>query len=410
MSPSSQESSVRSNVLQHSHFRTMEDLDLWEERLAFKNTQPVNRFVRLFLKHRQGIAFTEVDQRLTKQSLNGCFRQVGTEFFAGVQEGRANLVGEVDRARHDFQKAADAAQAAEKSLHDITTKHNSLLQHLNIRDNTELSDIVHRFRGLNDEIDGVSLEVAQLIPNEYFERHPNCTTCINPSGLRRLLNQPGDPLLLLESRTGRPMMTRQFLELFIASAICWTLCVDIFWPFYPLSPGVPKASARFETLTAVYNDLRLQNQQIASAKWRIETYASLVKLDSMCDGRVADISAQIAAIINSATTHLFGVEIKHLATRPRLIKLVTRALGLNHTIKAEVAHAGDIWVEYFHFNQEYDDAHMKVLDAKKGDPLPKHIVSTCGLGVSLTKAVGGGKEPESTILLKAVVSSEEIYS
>ncbi|KAG8735553.1 hypothetical protein FRC10_010410, partial [Ceratobasidium sp. 414] len=150
-------------------------------------------------------------------------------------------------------------------------------------------------------------------------------------------------------------------------------------------------------------------QQMASAKWRIETYSSLVKLDSMRDGCVADISAHIATIIGQATFHLFGGKINLLANRPRLVKLVTRALDLNHIIKAQVAHAGDIHVGHFNFNHEYDSSRMEVLDAREDDPLPKHIVSTCGLGVCLTKAVGGGKEPELTVLLKAVVSSKDIY-
>ncbi|KAG9086410.1 hypothetical protein FRC06_003100, partial [Ceratobasidium sp. 370] len=306
--------------------------------------------------------------------------------------------------------AEDAAQAAEKALHDITTQHNSLLQHLNIRDNTELRDVVHQFRGLNDDIDSFSLEVAQTIPNEDFERYPDCRNCCHPDELREWLGESSRPRLLLESRAGVPMATRQFLELHTASAICWTLCTHIFCPFYLLNPGDRKDSAQFKTLAAVYSDLRLQNQQMVCAKWRIETYSSLVKLDSMRDRRVTDISAHVAAIIDSATTHLFGGKIIHLANHPRLVKLVTRALNLNHVIKATVALAGDIHVGYFPLDHEYDDSRMEVLDAKAGDPPPKHIVSTCGVGVCLTKAVGGGKEPELAVLLRAVVSSEEVYS
>ncbi|KAG8700593.1 hypothetical protein FRC08_004615 [Ceratobasidium sp. 394] len=410
MSTSSQESSSRSNMLDRPLFGATEDLNLWKECLAFQTIQPINQLVRLSLERRRGPPYTGIDQPLTKDNLNACFRQVESSFFAGVQAARASLVGEMDRARQDCQKAEDAAQAAEKMLHDISSQHNTLLQRMNIRDNTEISDVVHQFRGLNDDIDGFSLEVAQIIPKECFERHPSCINCYNPDGLRRFLNQPGSPLLLLESRTGAPMMTRQFLELFTAAVICWILCAHIFQPFYPLSPSDTKGFASFDTFTAVYNELRLQHQQMASAKWRIETYSSLLKLDSMQDRRVADISAHAAAMINSASTHLFNVEITDLATRTRLVKLVSRAIRLNHTIKAEVAHAGDIHTRYIHYNDEYDGSWMEVLDAKKGDPVPKHIVSMYGLGVYLTKAVGGGKEPESTVLLKAVVSSEDIYS
>ncbi|KAG8730709.1 hypothetical protein FRC10_002412 [Ceratobasidium sp. 414] len=405
MSSPSQESSLR----HHPLFRSMEDFDFWEQCLAVQDAQPVGQFILLFLKHRRGAPCTGADQLLTNRSLWESFNKIETDFLARVQEGRASLVGEANRARDDCQKAEDAAQAAQNALDGIMTQHNYLLQHLNIGDNTELSDVVHHFRSLNDEIDGFSMEVVQIIPGECFERYSDCTNCHNPGGLRQLLGQSNRPLLLLQSRTGVPMATRQFLELFSASTICSALCAEIFWPFYPLGLKDPNASVRLETLTAVYNNLRLQNQQMASAKWRIEAYSSLVKLDSMRDGRIADISAHIATIINQATFHLFGGKINLLANRARLVKLVTRALDLNHIIKAQVAHAGDIHAEHFHFNHEYDSSRMEVLDAKKDDPLPKHIVSTCGLGVCLKKAVGGGKEPELTVLLKAVVSSEDIY-
>ncbi|KAG9085841.1 hypothetical protein FRC06_003425 [Ceratobasidium sp. 370] len=408
MSPRSQGPSSCLDTLQQRHFQVMEDLDLWKRHLAFQDARSFNQCVQLTVEHQGRASYAGPTHTISKRTLEEAFHQVDVEYFTRLRDERAGLMREVDRAGRECQKARDAASVAEQTLADITLRHNSLLQHLNIRDNTELRDVVHQFRGLNDDIDSFSLEVAQIIPSDYFERYPDCTNCHYPDGLRQSLSQFNRPLLL-ESCTGMPMASRSFLELLAASAICWSLSAHIFWPFYPLSPRDPVASVRLETLAAVYKDLRLKDQQMACAKWRIETYSSLIKLDSMRDRHVADVSTHVAAIINIAVFNLFGDEIKLLANHPRLVKLVTRALDLNHTIKAEVAYAGDIHTGYFPPNHEYDDSRMEVLDAKKGGPLPKYIVSTCGLGVYLTKAVGGGKEPESTVLLKSVVSSEDIY-
>ncbi|KAG9075477.1 hypothetical protein FRC06_010070, partial [Ceratobasidium sp. 370] len=409
MSPHSQGPSSCLDTLQQRHFQVMEDLDLWKQYLAFQDARSFNQFVQLTVEHQGRASYAGPTHTISERTLGEAFRQVDVEYFTRLRDERAGLMREVDRAGRECQKARDAASVAEQTLADITLRHNSLLQHLNIRDNTELRDVVHQFRGLNDDIDSFSLEVAQIIPSDYFERYPDCANCHYPDGLRQSLSQFDRPLLLLESCTGMPMASRSFLELLTSSAICWGLTAYIFCPFYPLSPGDPKASAQLTLLEAVYKDLRLKDQQLACAKWRIETYSSLIKLDSMRDRRVADISTHVAAIINTAVFNLFGAEIDLLANRPRLVKLVTRALDLNHTIKAGVAYAGDIHTDYFSLNHEYDDSRMEVLDAKKGGPLPKYIVSTCGLGVYLTKAVGGGKEPESTVLLKSVVSSEDIY-
>ncbi|KAG9119682.1 hypothetical protein FRC07_005169 [Ceratobasidium sp. 392] len=409
MSPTGQGSRSGDDAPHGLPFKAIEDSKTWQECLAVQD-QPLSQFARLALEHQRGTPYTGPSQKLTEETLEEAFHQVDIEFFSGLREERAGLISDLNRLRIEFKKAEDAAQAKENSLQALATQHNSLLQHLNVRDNTELSDLVHQFRSLNEDIDGLSLGIAQIIPDKHFEQHPDCAKCYNPPGLRQWLSGSERSLpSLLKSRTGVPMGTRQFLELLSASIICQSLCLHVFQPFYPTSPSNQKGFDQTKVFTSVYKDLRLHGQQIATAKWRIDAYSSLVKLDSARDKFVAETSSYIATYINTAVVHLFGVEIADLSGYFRLTQLVTRALELNHRIKAEVAHAGDIHVEYFYLDQEYDDLRMTVLDYKKGDRLPSHIVCTCGLGVSLTKAVGEGRMPESTVLLKAVVASEQVY-
>jgi hypothetical protein len=163
-------------------------------------------------------------------------------------------------------------------------------------------------------------------------------------------------------------------------------------------------------ICALFSDQLLWlDPQMQSAKWRIDTYSSLTKIYLGRDELAARIGSHIVSSISAACAHIFGTQFKSSNIDIQLTQIAARALELNHKIKSEVVHLGDLHAEYFHYNHKYDAAIMTVLDADKGDSTPSRIVSTCGLGVRITKAVGGGKEPESSVVLKAVVASEQVY-
>ncbi|KAG9079833.1 hypothetical protein FRC06_007414, partial [Ceratobasidium sp. 370] len=148
---------------------------------------------------------------------------------------------------------------------------------------------------------------------------------------------------------------------------------------------------------------------ILATKWRVDSYSWLVELDDIHHDRASIISLHIASEINITFSHLFGDQVKFPTNSPRWIRLVTNALELNHIFKAEVVHAGDVHAEYFHFNEAYNDSHMEVLDSDEGDRVLSHIMSTCGLGLRITKAIGRKQEPESKVVLRAIVASENVY-
>ncbi|KAG9118858.1 hypothetical protein FRC07_006424 [Ceratobasidium sp. 392] len=124
---------------------------------------------------------------------------------------------------------------------------------------------------------------------------------------------------------------------------------------------------------------------------------------------VQGLSSHMTAKIIAIYGHLFRDQVKPEVNDARLTQLIERVLNLNDRIKEEVVHAGDIHTEYFHYSTPYDGLRMTELDAVEGDPLPINMVSTCELDVRSTKAVGGGKAPESTILSKAIIPSEQVY-
>ncbi|KAG9081310.1 hypothetical protein FRC06_005648, partial [Ceratobasidium sp. 370] len=368
----------------HFALRNMSDFKIWRDHLAHPRALTMSQFIKLVLGQQQNCVYAAPAEPLTKDMLSRKFCQVETEYFKMLQEDRTGLIGHLDKVQDERQKSHNETQATRQELEDLTVQHNSLLQQLNLRDNTEIRDITHQFRGLNDEIDEISLEVGRAIADDLYKRYPDCEKCHNPAGLRQCLGGPNTPLLLLQSSKGDPVETRQFLELY-AGSVC-------------------------EAFNVVYRELRLRDPQIMCAKWRVDTYSTLFRLGSARRKEVTDrISSHITAMIMAACGHLFGDRVKPPADNTRLTQLVARALKLNDRIKQEVVHAGDIHTEHFQYNEPYNDLKMKVLDADERDPLPTHIVSTCGLGAGFTKAVGGGKEPESSTLLKAIVASEQIY-
>ncbi|QRV91898.1 hypothetical protein RhiJN_19916 [Ceratobasidium sp. AG-Ba] len=398
------------SLLQLPHLARAEDFQLWSKSLAFQDIRPLDQLLKSCLALTPNSIHAPPMNSLTQESLYEMFRQIDTAYTVDLRADRLRDIKQINQARQECQAAESQARSSEQAFHQLTVQYNTLLHSLNLRDNTELSELVHQFRSLNEDIDGFSLQLARAIPAEHYSRFPDTSKCQDLDSLMQLLGVSTDSSLVIKSRDRRPMPTRQSLELLVASALCFYLKTMVFGPFYPIDPLNHSENAQVEILEKVYADIQLNSSQMIAAKWRIETYRSLAKVSPISDEKRARMLSHIADLINNGVQHLVGVKFRDLlAEQSRLVKLVTRALELNHTIKAEVAHAGDIFVEYHHHNEVYDDSRMTVLDSSPGDPSPTHIISACGLGVGVAKAVDGGKEPEVTNLLKAIVASETIY-
>ncbi|KAG8725068.1 hypothetical protein FRC09_009034, partial [Ceratobasidium sp. 395] len=134
---------------------------------------------------------------------------------------------------------------------------------------------------------------------------------------------------------------------------------------------------------------------------RVDAYTALFGLDNSRDDYATTLGTSIASQINNIGLCLFGIKPESTGL---IFKLVERAMKLNHKLKA--GGSRDFHVEYASYNAAHNSSTMNILDHKVGDPEPTCIVSTCGLGVRLTKAVGGGKQPESAVILNALVADE----
>ncbi|KAG8715497.1 hypothetical protein FRC09_016560 [Ceratobasidium sp. 395] len=200
------------------------------------------------------------------------------------------------------------------------------------------------------------------------------------------------------------MATTTFLEFYAISTICECLHRFVFDPFYPIHINNPNDSVQFNAFAEAYNALRVRDPQILSAKWRVDAYSALFVLDHSRDSYASTLGSNIASQIDDIGLCLFGIKPK---STDLIVKLVERAMKLNHKLKAEVVHEGDFHVEYASYNAAYNASTMDIMDHRVGNPEPTCIVSTCGLGVRLTKAVGGGKQPESTVILNTLVADEK---
>lgn len=145
-----------------------------------------------------------------------------------------------------------------------------------------------------------------------------------------------------------------------------------------------------------------------SAKWRIDTFTILLVLDTKQRSRARSMATQCEETLAIAFRDLFGDRNK-LVLGSKLEGVFTNAWELNCYIKAKVAHLGDFETACFPYGHKYDDLHMQVLDAKRGDRNPSRIVLTCGLGLRVTKAVGENKDPEWKVVEKGMVVSPDMY-
>jgi hypothetical protein len=146
-----------------------------------------------------------------------------------------------------------------------------------------------------------------------------------------------------------------------------------------------------------------------SAKWRADTFSTLAKLRHNKDKLAAGFSDSVANSINIIIAALVGPEFKLKHDDQSLGQLFKKALELNHTLKAQVLHLGDFHTLWFEPGHPYDKQNMSILDAKPTYKPQYGIITTIGLGVYVTRAVGGDQEPEADIVRKAMVVCENVY-
>lgn len=421
-SPDSKALSIR----KFRKFHSSSDFDNWEKYFPPAECRDLSELIHLVIQQTCQVHWRPAKENLTSTRCSEIFQRYESACLADAQGELVDALRDLEQTKLQMRQYADACQTAEQALQDTTARYDSLLSQLNLSDNNERSSVVQEFEYLNDEIEKFSVNFPNLLSDRLFEQYPDTKNCYNLAGLRTLFSQSQAPSLMLQSSRGVAVPTQIFLQLFSGSVICEIIHSTIFKPFYPFDQSDPESVAKLQVLTSVYDELRLRgtplilsanikthpgdrvDSQMQSAKWRVDTVSALKRQDTAHASRERRIARQIENDINSVMKYLFGDGFQ-LDRDVGLEEIVARALNLNFKLKTEVIHLGDFHTEFFHHDHPYDGSLMQVLDAEKDDPVPKHIVSTCGLGLRSTNAVGGGKQPEPSILIKAMVADEMLY-
>lgn len=93
-----------------------------------------------------------------------------------------------------------------------------------------------------------------------------------------------------------------------------------------------------------------------------------------------------------------------------LHKLVTRAWDWNSRLKGEVIMLGDFEQIAYIPPTNFDATLMEEFEPNPRKPQPKSVLGTLALGLVSRQAVGGGRPPEETIVCKALVATDNMYT
>lgn len=92
-----------------------------------------------------------------------------------------------------------------------------------------------------------------------------------------------------------------------------------------------------------------------------------------------------------------------------LKELVLMAWDWNILLRGKIILLGDLHPTAYQYGSDFDDQTMSEFEPMRGGQIPTRILSTIGLGLSVSRAEGAGKAPERMILRKATVVSERRF-
>jgi hypothetical protein len=93
----------------------------------------------------------------------------------------------------------------------------------------------------------------------------------------------------------------------------------------------------------------------------------------------------------------------------RLEGLVRMAWDWNAKLKGEVIVLGDFSQTSYAPLSQFDTTLMNEFEPNAKRPPPQFILGTLALGLVCSRAIGGGRSPETTVVCKAVVAAESLY-
>ncbi|KAG8734844.1 hypothetical protein FRC10_011378 [Ceratobasidium sp. 414] len=293
----------------------------------------------------------------------------------------------------------------------------SLRSQLHLQDNTEQSSIVQTLKDLNREVDDVGRLISEYLFDNYvqkvFGKGPSVVTALGAHHLPELKallgHVDGRPSLVAASNdVGMP--AEDFLDYATRTLLCKHLCGRVFSPFHPAADP-----SKNGVVAAIYDDVQRREPQAVAAKWRANCFKSIFKPEGP-DAVAQHVNVVVQEFVESnltpLLTYFFGqapgvrLEHQHLV---RLIQLFRMAWDWNSMLRGEVIMLGDFYLTYYAPMHRFDPSLMGEFEPDSRKSQPKYILGTLGLGLLSSRAVGGGKAPEVTVVSKATVAGMSLY-
>lgn len=156
--------------------------------------------------------------------------------------------------------------------------------------------------------------------------------------------------------------------------------------------------------------------QAVAAKWRVDSFKSIYKPDTRnAPSQHIDRITQefLQHRLSPLIINFFGRGTE-VAMGPRhyehLQRLVQTAWDWSTKLKGEVVMLGDFFLAAYPPSSSFDPICMNEFEPNTRQPPVSSILGTLGLGLISSRAVGGGRPPETTVVYKALVATSNLYA
>ncbi|KAJ1303481.1 hypothetical protein OPQ81_011668 [Rhizoctonia solani] len=309
------------------------------------------------------------------------------------------------------------AQELSRRLQETQSEYSSLRSQLQIQENVEQSEIVLGLKDLNRAIEDIGRAFSAHFADHYaapaFDKDPMDVTTLDARDLTALQmafgHLEGDASFV-KSSSGAGMMAEDFFDYGIRHLLCSFLWQHVFNVFHP------KLDEAFnQTLSGIYQDIRLREPQAVTGKWRVNSFLGIESdgdrdqaRDTVISSHVNKFCEGIKVLAQAFFGQDQGIQIEP-AHSGQVEKLFQMAWQWNTKLKGEVIVLGDFFQTYYEPRSAFEPETMEEFEPRKGFKAEK-ILGTLGLGLISVQAVGGGQPPEKTIVCKASVATESLYN
>lgn len=335
---------------------------------------------------------------------------------------------ELKRLEREVADSKSRADDLHTQLQQSRIEYHSLRSQLQLNENIEQSQVLQDLVDLNRRIDDFGHSLSEHLIDKYAGPNRTSLHASQLSKLQGLFGHEEGKASLVQSATGVGMPLEDFFDLATRSILCEQLYRRIFALFHPCV-AEPRNSYTLQLYSRVRDEGRVYasfirscikcstflESQPAAGRWRTATFDALTRV--VGHDQISQHKKHLAHdILNKNIMPLLkyffdpnkNVELtsRHVES---LAELVSHAWEWNMSLKGKIILLGDFNPTAYRYGCSFDDQAMSEFEPKHGGPTLTRILSTIGIGLSVSHAQGAGKAPERIILCKASVVSESRF-